>query len=753
MDVLRGSIDIRDLLSNPDLLDSDPSSPLSAPDLRLLIDRLNVRSLHIKSQARDYVLSHRRDLVAVFSRCSLASAASTSLSSSISDALRLLSDRPIDLEIRTLAGQIRDARKELGERMEALVVVKSISVLAERLRAAKEDLRAGKVVEAAEVVKKLKAALPVVEGEEGASAAEPVVFGFLRKEWTECFDELQGVLAKNVEDSVQFEPEKGKMIVRSRSSGRDMSRVELHQALHAMEIVDILDYGLAKVADLMIKHVMVPVISNKSITVAIEVLNDDALEEPEAILTLFESYEFQDYQDGSTLYLRLIEIIKFVQKFVCLENGTWMRIFGKLTWPRISDLIITFFLSKAVPDIASKLVDFQAIMRVTTDFEATLRKMMFISADMKEENLSQFVNDVEVHFASKKRSEILAKARNILLRFDYPNSHVTGVAGNSSENVADLLFEPERCFVSNSASQIMKLVHEALKDASVSSARVAKEFYHAARDALLLYKAVVPVKLGKHFRSISQVAIMVHNDFYYLSEEIIGLSFEYRADLPSDLQKHALFVDMAPNFYQMAEDILGEQIQLVLSSLKEAIDGADGFQNTHQSQNYESAKFSIEQVVFILEKVHIMWESYMPAAAYKRTMCVILDFVFSRITRDMLMLDDMAAEETLQLQRLIHLTLENLSLLFKSLIADVDEKEKILNYNLWVQLDGILPSLQKFRKLADLFDMPLKSITTTWETGELINCGFTSSEVENFIKATFADSPLRKECLRRIGGQ
>ncbi|EPS66955.1 hypothetical protein M569_07820 [Genlisea aurea] len=51
---------------------------------------------------------------------------------------------------------------------------------------------------------------------------------------------------------------------------------------------------------------------------------------------------------------------------------------------------------------------------------------------------------------------------------------------------------------------------------------------------------------------------------------------------------------------------------------------------------------------------------------------------------------------------------------------------------------------------AELLDMPLKSITEEWESGELGECNFTSSEVGDFIRAIFADSPLRKESLFRI---
>jgi centromere/kinetochore protein ZW10 len=101
----------------------------------------------------------------------------------------------------------------------------------------------------------------------------------------------------------------------------------------------------------------------------------------------------------------------------------------------------------------------------------------------------------------------------------------------------------------------------------------------------------------------------------------------------------------------------------------------------------------------------------------------------------------MAADETFQLQRLIHLMLENLSSLLGSLKSADDTSRP---------LDDLIPSLRKTRKLAELLDMPLKSITSAWESGELFSCNFTRTEVQDFIKAIFADSPLRKECLWRI---
>lgn len=72
------------------------------------------------------------------------------------------------------------------------------------------------------------------------------------------------------------------------------------------------------------------------------------------------------------------------------------------------------------------MVDFQDIIKYTAEFEASLKEINFISVtESREERLSHFTHNVEVHFASRKRLEILAKARSILLQFDHFFSSVS----------------------------------------------------------------------------------------------------------------------------------------------------------------------------------------------------------------------------------------------------------------------------------------------------------------------------------------
>lgn len=76
-------------------------------------------------------------------------------------------------------------------------------------------------------------------------------------------------------------------------------------------------------------------------------------------------------------------------------------------------------MSKDVPEDAVKMTEFENIIRFTIEFENSLKEMKFISYDNNsEQRLSNFARNVEVHFAYKKKSEILAKAQNILLQFN-----------------------------------------------------------------------------------------------------------------------------------------------------------------------------------------------------------------------------------------------------------------------------------------------------------------------------------------------
>lgn len=150
--------------------------------------------------------------------------------------------------------------------------------------------------------------------------------------------------------------------------------------------------------------------------------------------------------NGEAIYSGILKVVKFICSSLCFGNVTWIHSFGRLTWPRISELIISKFLSKVrffiigklwwnfflwtatigcsfwsqvVPEDASKLADFQKVIERTSQFETALKELSFISPSDAEGRLSKYAENVEVHFASRKKIEILAKARSLMLQCNF----------------------------------------------------------------------------------------------------------------------------------------------------------------------------------------------------------------------------------------------------------------------------------------------------------------------------------------------
>lgn len=188
MDALFGRINVRDLLSTHDL--TDPTAPLSAPDLRLLISRLESHSLQIKSKVQSYLLSHKDDFATLFSLCNDAVSRTDRISVDLEDILRLVSDRQVDAEVRLVVEELREKTREARVKKEALEIVRVVVAIEERLKGVREGVKNGQLGFAAQEVRELKKALRIGDEDE----KEPIVYGLLRQEWHDCLEEVTSAL-------------------------------------------------------------------------------------------------------------------------------------------------------------------------------------------------------------------------------------------------------------------------------------------------------------------------------------------------------------------------------------------------------------------------------------------------------------------------------------------------------------------------------------------------------------------------------
>jgi centromere/kinetochore protein ZW10 len=179
--------DVRELLLSTTADASDPSTPLSAPDLRLLIDRLRLRSDRLHASALSFAASHRGALASSLARAASAADSSASLESSLDSALAPLASSPDLSDLKALADRLLAARQELAERQEHLAAASTIASLASRLREARA---AANPLDTAAAAAELKPLLINPE-RSGSSEDDPVVFGLLRNDWEQLVDEVR----------------------------------------------------------------------------------------------------------------------------------------------------------------------------------------------------------------------------------------------------------------------------------------------------------------------------------------------------------------------------------------------------------------------------------------------------------------------------------------------------------------------------------------------------------------------------------
>jgi centromere/kinetochore protein ZW10 len=76
---------------------------------------------------------------------------------------------------------------------------------------------------------------------------------------------------------------------------------------------------------------------------------------------------------------------------------------------------------QAVPNETSEFAEFQELAQLTADFETSLGRASLIPEwkETEGDKLRRFSTDVELHFAVKKRKQVVAKARNLLVVSDY----------------------------------------------------------------------------------------------------------------------------------------------------------------------------------------------------------------------------------------------------------------------------------------------------------------------------------------------
>eukprot|EP00850_Spirogloea_muscicola_P002946 SM000011S19124 [mRNA] locus=s11:1026405:1031270:+ [translate_table: standard] len=684
---------------------------------------------------------------------------------------------PLGSSLRAALLHAQRVQMELQERRAAVAAVDALVQLSNELQVIEECIKAGKLVQAAHALRSLQAplGLQAVEGKLATdqAAKEPPYFILetFQQDWVARHTQLKCRLGEVVSQNVVLDQRKCELRVTCRQPTAQASPT-YGKALESLQALDLLEEYFASLSEDLFQAVLV----------ALTCQADVGLEEvqrssptSDAILTWHITDQAATAHPKPTeLYSKLLVFMGFLLREVLQGDQQRLCQLGWALWPRLADAVIAGCLSKAVPNETAELVQFQQVASETRRLESSLADMgLFdlLKRDSDKEHfscrLSNYAADVDMHFASKRRRKVQARAQALIKTpglyscKDLQNCGGMKWTDGKKELRAGLppFFQWEACAVSIPIHELADLVRESLDEAVKSTPRTAMELYRASRDALLLFQAVAPAKFDAVLTSDTRQAMVFHNDCLFLKHLTLTLAFQYQRFLPQPLPDIVTYLDMVPQLRQLAEETRLSQMERQKQKLDQALEGADGFRSTDNERHLGNAKGALRKAISELKAVGDAWRPVLAWSVYVESMTELIDKLFTLFIFNVLNLRDMAVEETVQLKRLADLLLSDLvPLLFPKGVKHSttlrEEAESLSTSHPGAAdvLEGLL-SYRKLRRLADLLDMSLLFIRQAWESRDLLECGFSSQEVRKLIEAIFSDTPLRKDCIIYVSRQ
>jgi centromere/kinetochore protein ZW10 len=182
----------------------------------------------------------------------------------------------------------------------------------------------------------------------------------------------------------------------------------------------------------------------------------------------------------------------------------------------------------------------------------------------------------------------------------------------------------------------------------------------------------------------------------------------------------------------------------ILSDLLSATSGFDNCTSPLNKREYDSA---VGDVVHRVRELNKIWSSVLSDSARLQSLGAILSHVIRRVTTEILELSDgingISEEESKTLKSYMD-SISALSDLFEQDAPGEGEKKRTI-------VHVYTPGWLRFIYLGEILEASLADIKFLWNEGEL-SLEFEAGEVEDLIKALFAESQFRRDAIREIKG-
>eukprot|EP00911_Craspedida_sp_UC1_P001656 UC1_evm1s1254 len=427
-----------------------------------------------------------------------------------------------------------------------------------------------------------------------------------------------------------------------------------------------------------------------------------------------------------------------------------ISLLGYNLYPALCTSVIEGYLADTVPAAEAQFGAHKQVAEGTVAFESRLKEMRLAPEDST--TLTDYVKNVGLHHSNKLRESLLCRAREIVLdsTFNTVNvRHATeqgGLFPHETDEVEEAeapaavkaamhesIYELPACAVSQATHTLVDLVYSTLRDMAspVVTPKTAVQMFYGARDVFDLFRALTPVCHKEGLATVPQMAMVFHNDCFYLAHHALSLGHQFRDSLPDDIAKAATFIDMVPALRQLGEEHLLAMMRRQEEALAEAVASAGGMEGTQYDARYATVERTIKKCLHQLTLLSKQWISVAPEALFDLSMGALVHQAMSSFADAVLALEDVSAEETHQLNQLLSIMTERVPMLWGTRGTPS-------------HMAATVPVWHKYTQLVEVLEASLEGITQTWRAGEYV---FAPAEIRRIVKAIFENSPRRAKAI------
>lgn len=756
---------------------------LDKEDLHTKVSKLSAQSSEIKAKIFSYVESKYGDLNPMFSSLPVMLRDIHDQQTEAEDIQRSMSGA-VKTQLKDSTGEFERLTKELSETNDLLYAIEKICCLCDLFDNHFSQKKNGKLKESASSLLAIEKCLREIKE---SSFVDMQIFKFLNSEYVVVLDDFIYSLEEKWLGRVCWTMPDKKGVenltlkIPNLKIDDNADTIQFKELVIVMSKLRRLRPKVERLAKIVFQYILVPLIKDK--TLVPELDDDNSTIGSTITLSLKKSPTDNNVRAPSLLFKQVFKILECLnQNLLDLplsldndDNDAVMSIFSKCIRDDMLQCLIDDCLFATVPQSRDELRLYKDVEDTIKNFENALVTIGFLESTTDEDTsnrpgLVTYAMNVSIHFASRRCTDILQQARNLMkkginnsriishkdisqFRSVFSSQEKSLVMKNmplgtdfDSQKPSKLLSDETMlfptCLVSECAIDIKDLAFKTMQEACQSTPDCAIRLVATAQNIFELYQTVFPIYHKDALENIPQQSAVFHNDCMYLAHHLLtlGHQFSKMSEYAKKTMQVMTFVDKVPYLRRLGAEVFLQQLKSQKQMMVQCLEPLHSYATMQSHDKFSVIEKALKQVLYQLNHLKKVWLEVLPKHTLLRALGNLVNYCIAEVVSTVCAMEDISSDDSVSLR----LACESLLLQVPSVFQDSARTPDLSwrkHVSKWPRLD----------ELVFLLSSSLREIVDRWADGKgpLANA-FSIVEVKGFIRALFQNTEHRAQAISRI---